>query len=161
MKYLVHQIFYDKKSQSSLDPGFIPLNNVENQRPDWYELWVIKNFLENTDLISDAWYGFLSPRFYGKIRLTAKDIYEFLQTVDPSADVVTISYSWEQIAYFLNPFEQGELFHPGLTKISQQFFDLIDPGEVNISKLVGHSGNSVFCNFSWVNPRLCRGTINV
>jgi len=151
MKNMVHQIFYDGKSQNSLDAGFIPLSNVENRRPDWYELWVIKNFLENTRLTEGAWYGFLSPKFHLKTRLRASDTHGFLKTVDPSVEAVTISYSWEQIAYFLNPFEQGDLFHPGLARVSQQFFDLIGL-KVDLAKLVGHSGNSAFCNFIIAKP---------
>ncbi|MCL1961289.1 MAG: hypothetical protein FWG56_05860 [Desulfovibrionaceae bacterium] len=151
MRHLVYQIYYDEKSRNSLDSGFVPLNNTENRRPDWYELWVIKNFLENTELLDDAWYGFLSPKFYAKTRLRANDVHEFLKKVDLSADAVTISYSWEQIAYFLNSFEQGDLFHPGITKVSQQFFDLIGL-ETDLAKLVGHSGNSVFCNFIIAKP---------
>jgi len=149
--HFVYQIYYDEKSQRALDPGFIPLSNVENKRPDWYELWVIKNFLEKTDLIDDAWYGFLSSKFKDKTSLQARDVYEFLETIDSCADVITTSFSWEQIAYFLNPFEQGNVFHPGLTKISQQFFDSIGL-KIDLAKLVGYSGNSVFCNYIIAKP---------
>jgi hypothetical protein len=152
MKLLIHQIFYDSKTEATLDPGFIPLNNTENQRPDWYELWVIKNFLERSTLIDDAWYGFFSPKLHAKTGLRANEIVDFLKTVDTNMEVVTIPYSWEQIAYFLNPFEQGNLFHPGLAKYTQQFIDHLG-WDFNISTFAGHSGNSVFCNFIIAKPR--------
>lgn len=151
MKSLIYQIYYDRNSEKLLDPGLIPLSNADNQRPDWYELWVIKKFLENENLSDDTWYGFLSPKFHAKTGLRAEDIYSFINKVDSNTDVVMISYSWDQLAYFINPFEQGDLFHPGLMKCSQEFSDLMGI-DLDIPTFVGHSGNSAFCNFIIAKP---------
>ena len=62
----IYQIYYDEPSRQALDSGFIPLDNTDNLRPDWSELWVIRRFLLNTPLIEDQWYGFLSPKFTAK-----------------------------------------------------------------------------------------------
>ena len=43
-KIFIYQIYYSKETRSKLDPGFIPLDNTENQRPDWREFWCIKSF---------------------------------------------------------------------------------------------------------------------
>jgi hypothetical protein len=45
----VFQIFYDDRSRRSLDGGFIPLDNTRNERPDWFEFWVIRDSSETTD----------------------------------------------------------------------------------------------------------------
>lgn len=37
-KIFVYQIYYDDISRQQLDPGFIPLDNMTNSRPDWYDL---------------------------------------------------------------------------------------------------------------------------
>lgn len=129
----------------------MPLDNLQNKRPDWYELWVIKIFIEKSGLAEDSWHGFFSPKFFAKTRLKSSDVYSFLEKLDSSAEVVTISYSWEQTAYFLSHFEQGDLFHPGLKRVSQHFFDRIAQG-VDLDKIVGHSGNSAFCNFVIAKP---------
>ena len=46
----IYQIYYDEASRAALDPGFLPLDNTANLRPDWYEFHVIKKFLENNHL---------------------------------------------------------------------------------------------------------------
>jgi hypothetical protein len=47
---------------------------------------------------------------------------------------------------FSESFRTRRFISSHLSKISQQFFELIGE-KVNLSRLVGHSGNSVFCNF--------------
>jgi hypothetical protein len=54
----VFQIFYDDRSRRSLDGGFIPLDNTRNERPDWFEFWVIRDFLRNNRLDANAWLAF-------------------------------------------------------------------------------------------------------
>ena len=67
----IHQIYYNEKTAAQLDPGFIALDNTSNERPDWFELWPILNFLRNTPLQDGHWYGFLSPGFFSKTALRA------------------------------------------------------------------------------------------
>ena len=33
----IFQIFYNEATKNSNDPGFLPLDNMENPRPDWRE----------------------------------------------------------------------------------------------------------------------------
>ena len=40
----IHQIYYNEQTRAQLDPGYIPLDNTDNPRPEWYEFWVIKQF---------------------------------------------------------------------------------------------------------------------
>ena len=37
--------------------------------------------------------------------------------------MILFSHAWDQIAYFQNPFFQGDFFHPGLLDLSQNLFD--------------------------------------
>ncbi|MCC6303314.1 MAG: hypothetical protein IT489_11025 [Gammaproteobacteria bacterium] len=147
----VHQIFYDQASRDGLDPGFIPLDNSVNARPDWYEFWVIRNFLRNNSLKEGAWYGFLSPRFTQKSGFTSGAVIGALQKYDARADVALFSVGWDQLAYFLNPFEQGEIWHPGLSRAAQSFFDEIGLG-VDLSRLVTYAKTSVFSNYIIAKP---------
>src|SRR5690349_5921280 len=104
----IHQIFYDDASQAQLEPGYLPLDNRANLRPDWYEFWSIRQFLLETPLQPGRWYGFFSPRFAEKTKLGSAEVLEFVRTIDGYADVALFSPYWDQIAYFQNPFEQGE-----------------------------------------------------
>ena len=145
-QFLVHQIYYDESSRRTLDPGFIPLDNTSNERPDWFEFWVIRRFLTDTPLREDAWYGFLSPKFHAKTGLDSNQVFDFLQRFSAQADVALFSYAWDQIAYFLNPFEQGEFWHPGLLDLSQRYFSTIGI-DLDLKNLVTHSLTTVFSNF--------------
>ena len=145
--FKVYQIYYDEATKNSLDPGFIPLDNTANLRPDWYEFWVILNFLETHKLDQNNWYGFLSPKFKLKTGLTSSNVYEFLEAADSERyDVAIVSPDWDRGAYYLNPFEQGEVVHPGLLKLSQAFLDT-QKLNINLKELVCHSQSTVFCNF--------------
>jgi len=143
----VYQIYYDEATLRSLDPGFLPLDNRVNKRPDWYEFWVIRNFLIENSPLGDGWYGFLSPNFYLKTGFKAEDVADFVSLAEThDCDVALIPCAWDQIAYFKNPFDQGERWHPGIMDLSQKLLSLIFPN-VALSDLVTHTGNFTFSNY--------------
>jgi hypothetical protein len=155
MRAEIRQIFYDEATRRELDPGLLPLDNTANPRPDWFEFGVIRDFLLRTPLQEGTWYGFLSPKFRLKTGLGSADLNAFLRACDSGADVALFSPGWDQIAYFLNPFEQGEFWHPGLTDLSQQF--LADCGvNLDLRRYVSHTGNTVYSNFVVAKPRFWR-----
>jgi hypothetical protein len=143
----IYQIFFDSESEKNLDRGFSALDNTENARPDWYEFWVIKKFLENNTLEEDAWYGFLSPKFFFKTGMKSETILQILDSVGDQGDVLLLGVAgWDQLSYFQNPFEQGNLWHPGLLESSQKFFDHINL-QIDLRQLVSTTKDSVFSNY--------------
>lgn len=155
MPFHVFQIYYDETTRSSLDPRYLPLDNTKNERPDWYELWVIRNFLRNHSLSENDWYGFLSPQFRDKTGLTAQHVYHFLESARDRSEVALILTAWDQVAYFLNPFEQGEIWHPGIAALSQSVLGQLGyNGRLN--DLVTYSGNFTFCNHIIAKPTYWR-----
>ena len=151
-RFKVQQIYYDESSKGMLDAGFIPLNNSLNPRPDWYEFFVIFQFLKTHELQNDCWYGFLSPKFKQKTGLTSDNLYEFLEAADQdNHDVAITSPGWDQICYFRNTFEQGEYVHPGLIDLTQEFCSR-QKIDLDIRGVVSHSQNSVFSNFIVAKP---------
>jgi hypothetical protein len=126
--------------------GFIPLDNTANIRPDWFEFWVILNFLRNNNLENDTWYGFLSPKFYEKTGFDSEYVFELLKNYGAEGNVALFSPNWDQLSYFLNPFEQGEFWHPGLMAKSQEFVDACGL-DVNLRSLVVDAHSSVFSNY--------------
>lgn len=143
--FQVHQIWYDAATRAALDPGFLPLHN-RNERPDWYELWPIREFLRARELAPDAWYGFLSPTFAEKTGLDAARVRGFLEGVRHKNDVALVSFGWDQVAYFQNPFEQGEVWHPGIRELSQALLRRLGR-DVDLGALVTWGGNFTFSNF--------------
>jgi hypothetical protein len=151
----IFQIYYDDQSRRALDPGFIPLDNTANLRPDWFEFWVIRNFLKSNRLEEDGWYGFLSPKFADRTGASARQVHAAIDYYGPDSDILLYSAGWDQIAYFLNPFEQGEFWHPGLRALSQSFFDRVGL-EIDLETMVSHSANAAFSNYVVARPAYWR-----
>ena len=89
--------------------------------------------------------GFLSPRFYEKTGFDSNYVFEPLKNYGTEGNVALFSPDWDQLAYFLSPFEQGEYWHPGLMTAAQTFIDKCGLG-VSLSTLVVDSLTSVFSN---------------
>lgn len=153
-KAQVYQIFYSEQTRNSLDSGFIPFDNT-GQRPDWYEYWPIRNFLLNEPLNEDTFYGLLSPKFKAKTSLSSKQIHDFVEEVDPSVDVVSLSPFFDQTSLFENSFRQGAIAHPNAWPVFQACAELLKPG-VSIDKLLMNSRNTIWCNYFLAKPRFWR-----
>ena len=144
--FRIHQIFYDAESKSLLDPRFIPLDNTENLRPDWFEFWVILNFLRTHRTEPNTWYGFLSPKFKMKTGMSADDVMGMLRNLGPRYGVALFTSHPHELVLFQNPFIQGDIYHEGLLDISQEFFDVINI-KVDLRSLVTCLHTSVFSNY--------------
>jgi hypothetical protein len=146
MNINIYQIFYDVRTRAALDPGFIPLDNSDPKVKGWYEFWPILNFLNNQKLNEGDWYGFLSPKFESKIGISSREVMELIEQNSSRADVLLLSPEWDQISYFKNVFEQGEMWHPGLKALSQKLLDSIGV-RINLDEVVMDASNSVFSNY--------------
>lgn len=142
----VYQIYYDDKTRAEVEPGFKPIDNTHSLHPELFEFWVILKYLRENDLCDDTWYGFLSPKFNTKTGLTAQFVENYLSSRDPSTEVCLFSPFWDQLAYFLNPWEQGEVWHPGLTIAAQDFMDWCQLG-IDLRHIVSDAQTAVFSNY--------------
>lgn len=154
----IHQIYYNPATQKSLDAGFIPLDNMSNERPDWFEFWPIRRYLlEHLDAMDENdLYGFFSPKFGAKLGLSSSDVYGFIQqNYRDDVDVFVWSHCWDQTAFFRNVFEQGDYWHKGLMSMASEFFKRIGQ-PVDLTKLVTHSQNTAFSNNIVAKPKVWR-----
>ncbi len=147
----IYQIFYDDRSRESLDPAFLPLDNTRNARSGWFEFWAIREYLRSHALSEQDWYGFLSPRFRAKTGVDAGTLGSFLEFSEQRGEVALITAAWDQLAYFQNPFEQGELWHPGLAALCQSVVDALGLG-IDLRGTVAHSGNFAYSNYVVAKP---------
>jgi len=145
-KFQIYQIYYDKNSFDMLDDGFIPLDNTISTNRGWFEFEPILNYLNKSHLEEDTWYGFLSPKFVGKSCVNSKRVKELLNQQDQYADVALFHTDWTQICYFKNPWEQGDIWHPGLKSFSQKFFDYIG-FIIDLEDIYTDMTSSVFSNY--------------
>ncbi len=142
----LHHICYSQETLENIPEQFIALDNLSNARPDWREYWPIRNHLMSHTLEDDVFYGFLSPRFTHKTGLDFEKIREFAHQHGADNDVLIFSPFWDLNSFFLNSFSQGDFFHPGLLPCAQVFSDTAGLN-LELSELVMHSDNTVFCNY--------------
>jgi hypothetical protein len=156
----IYQILNHYTSREELDPGFKVLDNSANERADWFEYWPIRKFLLNEALDEDAFYGFLSPKFKLKSSLSADVVREFIAADDAAADVVLLSPSIHNSAYYLNVFEHGDAEHPGLKSVAKRLFERLElPSDLD--SLVSDSRNTVHSNYFIAKPRFWRAWLAI
>ena len=156
----IYQILNHYTSRQELDPGFEVLDNSANERPDWFEYWPIRRFLLDEALDEDAFYGFLSPKFKLKSSLSSEVVREFILAADAAVDVVLLSPSIHNSAYYLNVFEHGDAEHPGLKNVAKRLFERPElPGDLD--SLVSDSRNTVHSNYFIAKPRFWRAWLAI
>jgi hypothetical protein len=119
----LYQVAYSEATFANLMPGFQPLDNRANGRPDWFEFDPLRRFWLQppADVDENAFYGFFSPKFTDKTGHTADTIHALLAQHAGRLDVLLLSPFPNQIAFFTNVFEQGEFFHHGLMGATQRW----------------------------------------
>jgi hypothetical protein len=142
----IYQIFYSRQTREGLDPGFIGLDNLANERPDWREYWPIRRFLRDAPPQEDAYYGFLSPKFGATTNLSSAAVRAFVAAQGGAPDVILFSPYFDQIAFPVNIFEQGAVQHPDTLETFRECVEAVAPG-VDFGGLVMDSSNTVFCNY--------------
>ena len=151
----LYQIAYSPASAESVEPGYAVLDNMSNDRPDWYEYWPIRRFLLQEDLDEAAFYGFFSTKFGAKTQLSHAEVTRFVEANAERADVMLFSPQPDMGAFFLNVFEQAEVFDPGLIATYTAFLN--DIGRpLPIQALVMDSRQVVFSNYFVARPPFWR-----
>jgi hypothetical protein len=153
-------ISYTAEIYDNVQEPFIPLDNRDNPRPDWQEYWPIRKFLLNENLIEDDYYGFFSPRFQEKTGLNAEQVVDYVSKQDLDTDVILFSPQPDMGAFFLNIFEQNELFDPGFKESSQSFCNFAELN-INISNILMDSRSIIFSNYFFAKPRFWNKWIRV
>jgi tetratricopeptide (TPR) repeat protein len=140
----IYQIYYDETTKDSVDPCFIPLDNMENARPDWCEYWLIRKILMNNTFDDDTYLGFFSPKFLQKTGMEGYRVLELVRHFD--GDVLSLSPYFDQGAMYPSPFAQGEFNHPGLIKTTQELLSLLKI-DLDLESLVCDQSTTIFCNY--------------
>ena len=147
----LYQIVYSQKTLEGLHPGYLPLDNLDSKRNDWREYWPIRNFLLETPLDEGCLYGFFSPRFLEKIGLNHSQVIDFIESYSPGADVFTFNPQPDMGAFFLNVFEQNEVFDPGFLPACEAFLQAVGM-PIDLRSLIMDSRHIVFSNYFVARP---------
>jgi hypothetical protein len=152
----LHLIVYSEATRALAGPGWNVLDNQDNPRPDWFEYWPIRRHLLQADLDDGAFYGFFSPKFSAKTQLDHAAVQRFVtEQAAQGADVLVFSPQPDMGAFFLNVFEQGETFDPGLIDAYGDFLARIGR-PVPLRGLVMDARQVVFSNYFVARPAFWR-----
>jgi hypothetical protein len=147
----IHQIFYSTETAQMLDPGFIPMDNRSNERPDWREYWPIRRFFAKASLEANRFFGFLAPRFTEKTGLSSFNVYELVEGIPASVQVISLSPYSDHASSYWNVFEQGETYHPGFLSLSDQVASSVGLS-VPPSSIMNTTRDAIFCNYFLAKP---------
>lgn len=156
----LYHIAYSQKTLEEIAPGYLVLDNMDGNRNDWREYWPIRRFLLNQALSEDCYYGFFSPRFQEKIGISHAQALEFIRSSLPGTDVITFNPQPDMGAFFLNVFEQNEVFDPGFTPASEAFLASIGM-PLTLGSLVMDSRQIVFSNYFVARPNFWRAWLDI
>lgn len=143
-KIFIYQIFYDEQTKAQLDSGFIPLENIQPGRPDWYEYWPIRSTLLNGNFDDEDYLGFFSPRFSEKTNLSSIQVDACLAS--SKSDVISFSPYFDFNALYPNSFHQGEAYHPGFLQLSQDVLRYLAV-ELDLTEMVQDQTRIIFSNY--------------
>lgn len=152
----LYQIAYSEATRAAVEPGYALLDNLDNPRPDWFEYWPIRRFLLEQTLDENAFYGFFSPKFGQKTGLSHAQVQAFVAQAAPRADVVLFSPQPDMGAFFLNVFEQNELFDPGFIEACTQWLRAVGRETAPLHELVMDSRHISFSNYFVARPAFWR-----
>jgi hypothetical protein len=155
-KLTIRQIFYNQATRDACDPAYVPLDNSDNLRPDWYELWPILQFFRSNPPQDGQWYGFLSPKFTKKMNLDGTKLMALLASLEGRpADSISLLKDWDQTSWFQNVFFQGEHHHKGILPISQAYLNAAS-WPLYLDDYIGHTANTVFSHYLVASDRFWR-----
>jgi len=114
---------------------------------------LLRRHLLEAPLDDATYYGFFSPKFCRKTQLSAEQVRAEVRK--SAADVVLFSPQPDMGAFFLNVFEQGETFDPGLIDAYSAFLDHIGR-PAPLRQMVMDSRQIVFSNYFVARPAFWR-----
>lgn len=157
-------VVYNEQTRAAMPDGYQILDNTAHERDDWREYWPIRRYLlqqiEGGTFDERAWYGFFSPRFPEKTGLDPARVTQFVRNARPGTDVATFSPQPDMGAFFLNVFEQEELFQPGFIEASDRFFAQCGL-TLSVASLVMDSRHIVFSNYFVARPAFWRAWLEI
>ncbi len=160
----LHLIAYSDETHQQVQPPWLLLDNRANPRPDWFEYGPLRQTLlqANAEKSWDeaAFYGYFSPKFSAKTGLGPAQVCSFVQQHAAQADVLLFSPQPDMGAFFLNVFEQGETFDPGLIEAYSTFLDSIGRS-APLRQMVMDTRQVCFSNYFVARPAFWRAWLQL
>jgi hypothetical protein len=146
----IHQIYYLERQRAFLDPAFIPYDNTENPRPQWAETHVFRKEYASRPCPAGSHVGYLSWKFGAKTRIPGQRFADFVND-NPGYDVYFINPFPIHARLFKSVWEQGEYYHPGITRFSQAVVRRAGYA-FDLAGMINDGSTLLYCNY-WVGNR--------
>lgn len=122
MNVKLFEICFEERQLNNVDPLLTPFDNTKNEQPELREYHNFRRlFDEGHTKDLDLW-GAFGPRWGGKLRYPAQDIFDTIEN-NPGHDVYIFNHARIVNALTYNVWDQGELFHKGITKVARHALD--------------------------------------
>jgi len=121
MKYKIFQICFDKEQISQCNSLIEPFDNTSNLKPELREFHSFNRIIDEgfvDDL--DAW-GVFGPRWQLKLKYPSQDLFDSIEN-NPGMDVWIFNHVRVVSSLTINVWEQGELVHKGMLKVTKAAF---------------------------------------
>jgi hypothetical protein len=130
MNIKIYQIYHRPELAAKLDLAFVPYDHCEftKNNPEeslkWREWPIIRQHgLARAQADgADVW-GFVSYAFNEKTNTTGQQFINFIQS-NPDNDVWFMEPRYFPVNPFMNPWIQGDMFHPGISNIVNGFLQV-------------------------------------
>ena len=142
----VFQIYFKPELEVHCDPVFTPLDNTSNPRPELREWDVWDREYENIVKQDLDYWGFVSWKFKEKTELTGQQVFDFINA-NPGQDVYLFNPCIVNEACFANSWEQGDIHHPNISAIGNNFLKKIGYGDIDVKGMVLDRNTTVFANY--------------
>lgn len=112
------QICFTQEQLSQVEPGFIPFDNTENEKPELREYHNFKLIMEDGHSDGVDLWGAFGPRWKQKLKYDALEIRTAIRE-NPNHDVYIFNHARIVNALTWNVWEQGEMWHKGMKQVVQ------------------------------------------
>ncbi|MYM62863.1 hypothetical protein [Pseudomaricurvus sp. HS19] len=118
----IYQTYYLNEHQDFLDPKFHPLDVSNNPKNEHYEIEYLKSFFLSQEFLTADYLGLVSWKLADKTRLTANEIFQFVQN-SPGKDLYIFSKYPHIAKQDFNVWTHGEQRHPGICALADNLFE--------------------------------------
>jgi 2-polyprenyl-3-methyl-5-hydroxy-6-metoxy-1,4-benzoquinol methylase len=151
LKINMYQISYSEDTFKNVSNGFLVLDNLNNERPDWMEYWPMRKFLLTNVLDENSYYGFFSPKFQQKTGHNAETFKKACNSLSENYDVIFCSPQPEVGCFFKNVYYGSDRTDPGALDTYDQVYKNYS-SEFNIKNIIGDSSNTIYSNYFIAKP---------
>lgn len=116
MTYKLFYSCFDQSHFGEVDPLMTPFDNTSNKHPELREYHIFDRIInEGAANDVDLW-GMFGPRWNIKLRFGTNEIDNAIKN-NPGKDVYLFNHARICNALFVNVWEQGEIYHPGIKQV--------------------------------------------